>query len=105
MRPKLKRMSDSRKKDAGMISGCYIISYDKINAEAEQIWRIYTTLTTVENAFRAMKSDLGTRPVFHRKTERTEAHLFISNLAFHMLNNIEHRLKMKTAPCALQVCA
>ena len=88
-----------------MISGCYIISYDKINAEAEQIWRIYTTLTTVENAFRAMKSDLGTRPVFHRKTERTEAHLFISNLAFHMLNNIEHRLKMKTAPCALQVCA
>ena len=34
----------SRKKDAGkMTSGCYIISYDKINADAEQIWRIYTT--------------------------------------------------------------
>ena len=45
----------SRKKDAGMTSGCYIISYDQINADAEQIWRIYTTLTTVENAFRAMK--------------------------------------------------
>ena len=54
-------------------------------------------MTTVENAFRAMKSDLGTRPVFHRKTERTEAHLFISILAFHMLNNIEHRLKMKNS--------
>ena len=87
----------SRKKDAGMTSGCYVISYDQINADAEQIWRIYTTLTTVENAFRAMKSDLGTRPVFHRKTERTEAHLFISILAFHMLNNIEHRLKMKNS--------
>tara|TARA_B100001059_G_scaffold110577_1_gene110703 strand:+ start:359 stop:2203 length:1845 start_codon:yes stop_codon:yes gene_type:complete len=87
----------SRKEDAKKTSGCYVINYDQINGNAEQVWRIYTTLTTVENAFRSMKSDLGTRPVFHRKTERTEAHLFISILAYHMLNNIEYRLKMKNS--------
>jgi hypothetical protein len=62
-------------------------------AVAEAIWRTYTTLTQVEAAFRSMKTDLGTRPVFHQGAERTEAHLFISILAYHMLINIEHRLK------------
>jgi transposase len=40
-----------------------------------------------------MKTDLGTRPVYHQGAKRTEAHLFLSILAYHMLINIEHRLK------------
>ena len=50
------------------------------------------TLTRVENAFRGLKSDLGTRPIFHQLASRTEGHLFTSVLAYHLLNCIEHQL-------------
>lgn len=75
------------------LHGCYVIECDKVEGDAELIWRTYTTLTKVEAAFRSMKTDLGTRPVYHQKANRTEAHLFLSILAYHMLINIEHRLK------------
>ena len=80
------------KPDTDFYVGAYVIEHDGVEGSAEEIWRIYTTLSKVENSFRCMKSDLGTRPVFHHGAERTKAHLFLSILAFHMLANIEHRL-------------
>jgi hypothetical protein len=78
-------------KETAKLCGAYVIEFDKIGGSAEDIWRLYMTLNNVENAFRSMKSDLGTRPVFHHGAERTKAHLFLSILAYHMLRNIEHR--------------
>jgi transposase len=80
--------------DPGKLHGCYVIEFDQVDGDAEAIWRTYTTLTRVEAAFRSMKTDLGTRPVYHQGGKRTEAHLFLSILAYHMLINIEHRLKV-----------
>jgi len=37
----------------------------------------------VEDAFRAMKSDLGLRPVRHHTENRADGHLFITALACH----------------------
>jgi len=51
------------------------------------------TLTQVESAFRSVKTDLGTRPIFHQSAERTEAHLFLSVLSYGVLACIEHRLR------------
>lgn len=34
-----------------------------LDYDAERIWALYMTLTRVEAAFRALKSDLGLRPV------------------------------------------
>jgi transposase len=79
--------------DPGQLHGCYVIEFDQVDGDAESIWRTYTTLTRVEAAFRSMKTDLGTRPVYHQGGKRTEAHLFLSILAYHMLIHIEHRLK------------
>ncbi len=79
--------------DESKLHGCYVIEFSKVEGSAERIWRTYTTLTQVEDAFRSMKTDLGTRPVYHQGAERTDAHLFLSILAYHMLINIEHRLK------------
>ncbi len=79
--------------DESRLHGCYVIEFSKLEGDAEFIWRTYTTLTQVEAAFRAMKTDLGTRPIYHQGAERTEAHLFLSILAYNMLINIEHRLK------------
>jgi len=57
------------------------------------LWRLYTTLTKVEDAFQALKTDLGFRPVHHQIARRTEVHLFISVLAYHLLISIEYQLQ------------
>ncbi|TAN22374.1 MAG: hypothetical protein EPN30_09035 [Actinomycetota bacterium] len=48
-----------------------------------------STLTKAEDAFRAVKSDLGLRPIYHQLARRTAAYLFISVLAYHILCAIE----------------
>ena len=74
------------------LAGCYVIETTRTNGSAVDIWNLYMTLTRVEAAFRSLKSDLGTRPVFHQLATRTEGHLFTSVLAYHLLNCIEYQL-------------
>ena len=50
--------------------------------DEERLWRTYTMLTDLESVFRSLKSELGLRPVFHQKEERSDGHLFISVLAY-----------------------
>lgn len=82
-------------KNEAKLYGCYVIETTHKELEAKQIWKLYMTLTRVESAFRALKSELGFRPVYHQSSERTEGHLFISVLAYHMLNTIEKKLTKK----------
>jgi transposase len=70
--------------------GCYVIESSHADMTAEEIWRLYMTLTRVESAFRSMKEKLGMRPVYHQTADRTAAHLFITVLAYHMLATIEN---------------
>lgn len=76
-----------------VLTGCYVIETTHKQLGAEEIWNLYMTLTSVEGAFRALKTDLGLRPVYHQNAVRTEGHLFISVLAYHLLINIERRLR------------
>jgi len=73
--------------------GCYVIQTSHRDLTPERIWKLYTTLTRVESAFRALKSDLGFRPVRHQIERRTKGHLFISVLAYHLLASIEQTLR------------
>jgi len=75
--------------------GCYVIECSHAHMSAEQIWKLYMTLTRVESAFRSMKEDLGMRPVYHQTTDRSAAHLFITVLAYHLLATIENTLTDK----------
>lgn len=84
-----KEKREERKK----LTGCYVIETNKKGLTGEKIWELYMTLTKVENAFKSLKSQLGTRPIFHQTAERTKAHLFISVLAYYILICIEHSLK------------
>lgn len=74
------------------LTGCYVIETSHEDLAAEKIWRLYTTLTRVKSSFKALKTDLGMRPVHHQLAERTEGYLFISLLAYHLLNSIEGTL-------------
>ena len=42
-----------------------MLKTDRQDLTAEEIWRTYMLLTRVEAAFRAMKSPLMERPIFH----------------------------------------
>jgi hypothetical protein len=46
-------------------------------------------LTQAEAAFRTAKSDIGLRPVYHRKTERVEAHLLVCFLSLALWRSLE----------------
>jgi transposase len=73
--------------------GCYSIETSHENMDPETLWKLYMTLTRVESSFRSMKTDLGTRPIFHQLASRTSGHLFISVLAYHLLISMEHRFR------------
>jgi len=75
------------------LAGCYVIETNKVQMDAEDIWHVYMTLTRVEAAFRDLKSELGLRPIYHRKEERTKSHLFIGVLAYHLLVSIENKMR------------
>jgi len=73
--------------------GCYVLRTDRLDLSDKEIWETYIMLTQIENAFRSMKSSLGLRPNFHQKEHRADAHMFLSVLAYHILHNIEFKLR------------
>lgn len=84
--------NEEKRNTAERLDGSYILKTDRPDLDAEQIWRIYTTLTRAENAFRNMKSPLRERPVFHQLEHRVETHIFLCVLAYHLLVSIEKTL-------------
>ncbi len=77
---------------AERLDGCYLIKTDRNDLSGDELWRIYILLTRAENAFRDMKSPLAERPIFHHTERRTEAHIFLCVLAYHLLIAIERTL-------------
>jgi hypothetical protein len=72
--------------------GKYVIRTDRIDLDEDEISGIHRSLTTIEGCFRAMKSDLGLRPNYHKCEEATTAHMFLSVLAYHIVCPILRRL-------------
>lgn len=72
--------------------GVYCLRSNETAWTPEQLWRTYVTLTDLEAVFRSLKSELGLRPIFHRKEARSDAHLFISVLAYQFVQIIRKRL-------------
>jgi transposase len=74
--------------------GGYFLRTNRLKLEKKEIWEIYNLIRRIERSFESLKSDLGFRPIYHQKESRSDAHLFISVLAYHLLNSIEHRLRI-----------
>ena len=88
----LRWQEDGEKKAvAAKLDGGYVLKTDRPDLTADQIWRTYILLTRVEAAFRAMKSPLAERPIFHQLERRTQTHIFLCVLAYHLLVAIEKR--------------
>ncbi len=81
----------AQKAVAETLDGSYVLKTDRQDLTAEEIWRTYILLTRVEAAFRAMKSPLLERPIFHQLEHRVQTHIFLCVLAYHLLVAIEKR--------------
>lgn len=86
------KLDEDKMRKAELLDGAYLLKTDRNDLSADEIWRIYMTLTRVEAAFRAMKSPLSERPIFHQVERRVETHIFLCVLAYHLLVAIENTL-------------
>lgn len=74
-------------------SGGYFLRTSRTDLDEREIWDLYIMLTNLEDAFRSLKTELKLRPIHHQKEQRSDAHLFITVLAYHLLNTIQTQLK------------
>ena len=74
---------------AQRLDGGYLLKTDRQDVTDDEVWRTYILLTRVEAAFRAMKSPLCERPIFHHREHRVQTHIFLCVLAYHLLVAIE----------------
>ena len=72
--------------------GVYCLRSNETEWSEERLWRTYTLLTDLEAVFRALKSELGLRPIHHRTPRRAEGHLFITVIAYQLVQVIRRRL-------------
>lgn len=84
---------DAAQQLAEELDGTYLLRTDRSDLTEAEVWKLYVLLTRIERSFRYLKSTLGIRPVFHQRSERVDAHIFISLLAYHLLHAIERRLQ------------
>jgi hypothetical protein len=72
--------------------GVYCLRSNETSWDEETLWRRYIMLTDLEAVFRSLKSELGLRPIFHHKQERADGHLFITVLAYQLVQVIRRCL-------------
>jgi len=64
---------------------------------AEQMWSMYMQLTEAEASFRALKSELSIRPLFHQKEPRVKAHVLVAFLGYALRVTLKHLLQRRPA--------
>jgi len=85
--------TDGTQSEDDDLLGCYVLRTDRDELDAGEFWKLYITLTRAEDGFQALKSDLGLRPNHHRIEERVDGHIFITVLAYHLLQMIMYVLR------------
>lgn len=89
---------------AAATEGCYILRTNITDWTPEDLWRTYIQLTEAESAFRVQKSQLSIRPVWHHRTDRAQAHIFVCFLAHALWKTLEQwqaRARLGNSPRTL----
>jgi len=73
------------------LDGKYLLSTSDDSLSAEDVALGYKQLLEVERAFRTLKTTLDLRPLYHRKDERIEAHVFLCFLALLLVRIAERQ--------------
>ena len=83
------RKNEERYQKALDSGGSYILRTNWMESDPKTLWDTYIKLTEVEDSFRTEKHDLGMRPIYHRKQERTQAHILVCFLALAMWRTLQ----------------
>jgi len=73
MKPERRKWQETRE-------GAYLLRTNLAGGTAAELWQKYMQLTEVEAAFRALKSELSIRPLFHQMEHRVKAHVMVAFL-------------------------
>jgi len=84
--------NDAKMEEALERCGSYVLKTDQ-TVDAVTLWELYMSLLKAEAGFRMLKSSLGLRPNHHQLEGRVDGHIFISVLAYHLLNWIRQQLE------------
>jgi hypothetical protein len=77
--------------------GAYLLRTNLQQATAEELWSKYMQLTEAEASFRALKSELSIRPLFHQKEPRVKAHVMVAFLGYALWVTLKHWLQRRPA--------
>jgi transposase len=75
--------------------GSYMLRTNLKADTAEQLWSQYMQLTEAEAVFRALKSELSIRPLFHQLEPRVKAHVMVAFLGYALWVTLKHLLKRR----------
>lgn len=75
--------------------GAYLLRTNLTATTASELWAKYMQLTEVEAAFRALKSELSIRPLFHQLERRVKAHVMVGFLGYALWVTLKHLLRRK----------
>ena len=73
--------------------GAYLLRTNLKADTAEELWSKYMQLTEAEASFRALKSELSIRPLFHQLEPRVKAHVMVAFLGYALWVTLKHLLK------------
>ena len=91
------QMKEDRKQWRESREGAYLLRTNLQEGTAEELWAKYMQLTEAEASFRALKSELSIRPLFHQKEARVKAHVMVAFLGYALRVTLKHLLKRRPA--------
>ena len=86
------RVDKEKLRKAELHDGHYLLRSNLVSENPSVLWECYIQLTQVEAAFRALKSELGLRPIYHQVEKRVEAHILVAFLAYALSVTLKQRL-------------
>jgi transposase len=81
----------------GLREGAYMLRTNLQAGTAEELWSRYMQLTEAEASFRALKSELSIRPLFHQLEPRVKAHVMVAFLGYALWVTLKHLLQRRPA--------
>jgi transposase len=90
-------IKEDRKIWRGLREGAYMLRTNLPAGTAEELWSRYMQLTEAEASFRALKSELSIRPLFHQLEPRVKAHVLVAFLGYALWVTLKHLLKRRPA--------
>lgn len=91
------QIKEDRQVWRGLREGAYMLRTNLVAGTAEELWSRYMQLTEAEASFRALKSELSIRPLFHQKEPRVKAHVMVAFLGYALWVTLKHLLKRRPA--------